>query len=396
MPQSNISEMIHTCLFSQIKSLFIPFILNVHFSAMLLLNFYFINFSFKIYGSFPFSTPFKPVPHHVNTKCTYSPTKMIHAYKAVKDDKLPVQRAANIYGVPISTLKDRVHGRVSIDATKSGPAPVLSLYQESQLVEHLKEVAYVGYGYRRKQIIPLATEYAVAAGIRSPESPLGTTWFYNFMARWPELKLVQPSSLDVSRAKCVDEDIVNNYYLKLKEVLEKYDLVNAPERIFNIDEKGLSTNHKIPKVVSCIKLKPQVVVSNRFNVTVIGCGNAIGTQVPPFFVFPGKRMNQDYLNHTSVGTDGTVSESGWSNTEIFKKYLSDHFLKYVQGSSDSYKLVLYDGHKTHLHPDIIQWALKNNIVLFVLPAHSSHILQPLDVGCLAPFKNTFHWKLIHT
>ena len=107
-------------------------------------------------------------------------------------------------------------------------------------------------------------------------------------------------------------------------------------------------------------------------------------------------MNQDYLKHTSVGTDGTVSESGWSNTEIFKKYLSDHFVKYVQGSSDSYKLVLYDGHKTHLHPDIIQWALKNNIVLFVLPAHSSHILQPLDVAVLAPFKNTFHWKLIHT
>ena len=40
-------------------------------------------------------------------------------------------------------------------------------------------------------------------------------------------------------------------------------------------------------------------------------------------------MNPDYLKHTSVGSDSTVNESGWSNTEIFKKYLSDHFLKYV-------------------------------------------------------------------
>ena len=156
-------------------------------------------------------------------------------------------KAANIYGVPISTLKDSVHGRVSIDTTNSGPVNVLSLYQESQLVEHLKE-GWV------KQIITLTTEYAVAAGIRSPESPLGTLWFYNFMAHWAKLKLVQSCNLEVSGVKCVDGD-VNNYYLKLREVLEKHDLVNVPKHILNTYEKGLSRNRKIPKVVSCIKLK---------------------------------------------------------------------------------------------------------------------------------------------
>ena len=179
------------------------------------------------------------------------------------------------------------------------------------------------------------------------------------------------------------------YYERLENILMKYDLKDAPERVYNVDEKGISTNHRVPKVVSCVKLKPQTVVSNRFNITVIGCGNAAGTQIPPYFVFPGKRMNAEYLQNTTVGSAGSVSESDWSNTDIFKRFLSDHFFRYCQGGSEHYKLILYDGHKTHLHPDIITWAEDHKVVLFVLPAHSSHILQPLDVGCFGPFQKIF-------
>ena len=62
---------------------------------------------------------------------------MIKAYAAVKDDHLPVQRAANLYGVPITTLKDRVSGRVSLSTHGAGAAPVLTRSQK-ELVDHLK------------------------------------------------------------------------------------------------------------------------------------------------------------------------------------------------------------------------------------------------------------------
>ena len=35
---------------------------------------------------------------------------------------------------------------------------------------------------------------------------------------------------------------------------------------------------------------PHAITSPRLSFTVIGCGNAIGTALPPFFVFPGQRM----------------------------------------------------------------------------------------------------------
>ena len=110
----------------------------------------------------------------------------------------------------------------------------------------------------------------------------------------------------------------------------------------------------------------------------------------PFFVFKGQRMIPSLLTNVSSGTSGTVSKSGWSNTEVFKTYLANHFLKYVQGSDDVQKLVLYEGHKSHIHPDIIHWAKEHHITLFVLPPHTSHILQPLDVGCFGPLEKSYN------
>ena len=139
--------------------------------------------------------------------------------------------------------------------------------------------------------------------------------------------------------------------------------------IYNIDEKGISTEHKPPYVICDTKLKPQAVTSPRLTVTVIGCGNAIGTQIPPYFVFPGKRCHSDLLEGATPGCNGTVSQtgSGWSNSQIFMKYLENHFLKYVQDDSDQHKLIIYDGHKSHVNPQVAEWACEHKIILFVLP-----------------------------
>jgi hypothetical protein len=39
--------------------------------------------------------------------------------------------------------------------------------------------------------------------------------------------------------------------------------------------------------------------------------------------------------------------------------------------------------------DIVEWA-KKNIIIFVLPAHTSHLLQPLDVACFGPFQRMYN------
>jgi hypothetical protein len=51
-------------------------------------------------------------------------------------------------------------------------------------------------------------------------------------------------------------------------------------------------------------------------------------------------------------------------------------------------MLLCDGYGSHLTYEFIQFCEKQRIVLFFIPPHSSHLLQPLDVGVFHVYK---HW-----
>ena len=317
---------------------------------------------------------------------------MTNAYLAVKDKNMSVRRAAQQYSVPETTLRQRVLGRVDPERDASGRFPVFLQEEESQLVEHLKAMASVGYGYTRAEVVRMASEYAVALKKRDEDNPFSLKWFHKFMGRWPTLEVKKPRSLSVARAKATSKETVSKYFSDLDKILIKYHLKDKPHHIYNVDEKGLQTEHSPPYVVGSKEgHAPAVTASRSAITTVIGCGNAMCTHVPPYFVFKGARMRSELLSGSTPGADGTVSDSGWSNSEIFQQYLDTHFQKYVQGrNSDEPILLLYDGHRSHITLPLIDWAKQHNIILFVLPAHTSHALQPLDLGCFGPFQKIYN------
>ena len=117
--------------------------------------------------------------------------------------------------------------------------------------------------------------------------------------------------------------------------------------IYNVDEKGITLNHTPPHVVAEINSRPPAVTSGKSStVTLLGRGSASGEAVPPYFVFPGVRMRSELLEGATPGANGDVSESGWSNSAIFKQYLESHFLRYAPGRGEEPILLLLDGHKT--------------------------------------------------
>ena len=76
-------------------------------------------------------------------KIEYS-DELNRAFEAVIDNDMSIRKASQSFGVPKSTLMDRLHGRVSLDVVKSGPLPLFS--DEALLTGHLKTTAEVGYG----------------------------------------------------------------------------------------------------------------------------------------------------------------------------------------------------------------------------------------------------------
>ena len=69
------------------------------------------------------------------------PSALTNAYKCVTEDKVSVRRASALYGVPVQTLRDRVKGKVDPECVSSGRSPVLDMYEESKIVQHVKTTA---------------------------------------------------------------------------------------------------------------------------------------------------------------------------------------------------------------------------------------------------------------
>ena len=52
-------------------------------------------------------------------------------------------------------------------------------------------------------------------------------------------------------------------------------------------------------------------------------------------------------------------------------------------------MLVLDGHESHLSPEFEAYCKSNNIITISLPPHSSHLTQPLDVGCFSVLKRFY-------
>ncbi|KAM5527928.1 transposase [Fusarium oxysporum f. sp. phaseoli] len=61
----------------------------------------------------------------------------------------------------------------------------------------------------------------------------------------------------------------------------------------------------------------------------------------------------------------------------------------------SYRLLILDGHESHHSIDFERYCEENKIIRLCMPPHSSHLLQPLDVGCFSVLKNAYGREVEH-
>ena len=159
--------------------------------------------------------------------------------------------------------------------------------------------------------------------------------------------ILNPRSLESCQAKSATTEQVSSYYDNLNKVLEKYDLKDKPMYIFNLDKTGLQPYQKPPNIIAAPNSKLQAIVSPKSTtITLIGC--AIDNSLPPYFVFKGKTWNQELMKGASLGAREILSDSGWSTSAIFHKYIEEHFLPFVRFPTDVSQplLLVYDGHSS--------------------------------------------------
>ena len=75
-------------------------------------------------------------------------------------------------------------------------------------------------------------------------------WYYSFPKRWKNyFKVMKSSSLENVRVKSVSLTIIDECFKTLYDVLQKLNILNKPEHIFNMDEFGFAVEAGRPVVV---------------------------------------------------------------------------------------------------------------------------------------------------
>ena len=222
----------------------------------------------------------------------------------------------------------------------------------------------------------------------------GDGWFKLFMGRNTTVGWRSPQELGYDRSAVTQSDIFEWFgglqsYL-LSEVPDYVDIVNDPSRNFNCDESGFPLQVKKRKVMAEKGSKNvfQCTTPGHDQVTVMACFNANGQYMYPLIIFKGQRLR----NHGMANFDEasfSTSSKGWMEKDNFLCFLQD-LDDFVTTKEIKRPIILYmDGHSSHFGKDAAEFCAARKILLYCLPPHSSHILQPLDVGFFSSVKNTW-------
>ena len=127
-----------------------------------------------------------------------------------------MREASRKYNVPLTTLSRIVHEIVLIGC-KPGVGPVLGELVEARLASYISDMADMGFGLSREDVMVLAFEIAENSGIDHPfkNGAAGRKWLDGFRKRHPNLSLHNPEKLSYYRAKAVNKTTIDDFFAKL-------------------------------------------------------------------------------------------------------------------------------------------------------------------------------------
>ncbi|KAM9874243.1 transposase [Verticillium dahliae] len=257
-------------------------------------------------------------------------SRLILAVQAIKQDpNLSARAAAKIYNVDDSTLARRRRGQSSRrDITPL--TRILTDLEESTIVQYVLDLDSRSFPPRLSGVEDMANRLLA----ERDATKVGKNWASNF------------------RAQCEDPDVIRGWFDLVRNTIAKYGIVESD--IYNFDETG-------------------------FMMGVISTGMVVTSveDVPP----RNYTLPQDW----AIGT----TENGWTTNEKGLEWIR-HFDKHTKPrTAGGYRLLVLDGHASHHSTDFELFCKENRIITLCMPPHSSHLLQPLDVGCFGPLKKSY-------
>jgi len=305
-----------------------------------------------------------------------------------KDPHLSRRAAGKIFNVPESTLRDRMRGKCAKAEQRSKSSRLTELEEEA-ITKYILNLDSRGFSPRLHDVEDMANVITEARDA----SRVGTRWASNFVKRQPQLKTRLSRAYDYQRALCEDPEKIAGWFGLFQNIKAKYGIQD--EDIYNFDETGFMmgqiTSSMVITGADRSGRRKKVQPGNREWVTVIQGVCTDGWCVPPFIVVKGVYHLANWYSDSTLPRDWVIkpTENGWTNNETGLDWIR-HFEKHTATRTRGrHRMLVIDGHESHVSAAFEAYCKEKNIITVSMPPHSSHLLQPLDVGCFGPLKRAY-------
>ena len=298
--------------------------------------------------------------------------------------------AARDFDVAPRTLQRRWKGGDS-KSTRPSTNKALTDEQEQAIRDYIERLDKINQCARPRMIVGAANYI-----IRFENRTIGHQWLKRFLARNPEFSVRKQKPLASERKDSHNVHDMAEYFSKLERVMKEKGITQLD--VWNMDETGFRIGcGRAQLVVTLDTRKPLRMTDpdNRDYITSVECISSADEVIPPLIILAEVHIlhkwcqENDLDGKTLIGT----SETGYSNDDLAMDWLH-HFIHHTKNRRHgAWLLLVIDGSGSHSTIPFLELATVNNIVLFRLPAHSTHLTQPLDVGVFQPYKH-YHGEAV--
>ena len=304
-----------------------------------------------------------------------------------------VRAAAKQTRISRSTLQARING-VKSRVSSHESSQVLSEAEERSLVWWLTRLTRTGFPASPQLAIQMA-EYIREQRVQlscSPVSfsrPIHRNWIYRFQSRSPEIRGLWTRQIENARHRAISYDNIKPWFDAVVEQFVEHQY--SPKHIYNMDEVGYGIGESQSSRALINKREKsswKVINGKQEWVTAIECVNAAGESLPPMIIFRAKHLQSSWIPRDApINWRFSTSNKGWTTDSHGYEWLAEVFEpETLSEDLEERRLLIMDGHSSHMTAIVIRFCMKHDIDLLILPAHTSHVLQPLDVGVFSPLK----------
>jgi hypothetical protein len=314
-------------------------------------------------------------------------------------DDLVYQEYADWFGVNRVTLARRHQGRQGSRATQIFNQKKLTLQQEEELVLYIGDLAKRGLPPTNAMIRNFASTIA--------HERVSEAWVVRFKHRHHNTLVSKwGTAMDATRHAADSYIKYKLYFNLLHGKMEEHKIL--PCNSYNMDEKGfmIGVIGRSKRVFTRSQWERKEVTvalqdGSRKWITTIAAICADGSSLPPGLIYESANctIQSSWVADIKPGIHDVFvasTPSGWTNNDVGLAWLEqvfDRCTKKKARNGRDWRLLILDGHGSHLTEDFLHYCLKRKIYVAVFPPHSTHTLQPLDVVCFKPLSSAYSKRL---